>query len=349
MPLQGDQRALLQLICERGQSYEDIAGLLGGSIDDVRAKARSALTELGGADPDAEVGLTDYLLGQADPIGRADAVRFLQSDPGSHELATRIEAELRELAPQASLPKLPEPRGKARRAATPASGEPTSAPPRTGDSEGAAGVPMRDSSRSDSGRQSRLIAAIVGAGIVLVFVVLAVTGVFSSDDEGSAATPTTASTDDGSSSTTAATDQQRTVTEVPLKAVSGSGIAGNAAFGIVGGSELYVDLVVDGLDPEAPRDSAYFIWLMLGETGGYPLNERLEPDANGRWSGRIAVPAAVAATVAGQSDSVKISLSPVDELAKEARQAVEDEVPIVPFTGEELASGKIPLVAPEQG
>lgn len=348
MPLQGEQRALLQLICERGQSYEDIAGLLGGSVDDVRAKARAALSELGGADPDAEVGLTDYLLGQADPIGRADAVRFLQSDPESHELATRIETGLREIAPEANLPKLPEPRGKARRAATPAAGEPTSAPPRRGNGE-ALESGGSATGRSGSDRRTRLIAAIVGAGVILLAVVLAVAGVFSGDDEGSAATPTAATSENGSTSTTAAAEDQRTVTEVPLKAVAGSGVAGNAAFGIVGGSQLYVDLVVNGLDPEASRGSTYFIWLMLGETGGYPLNEPLEPDANGRFSGRIPVPAAVAATVAGQSDAVKISLSPVDELAKEASQAAEEQVPIVPFTGEELASGKIPLVAPEQG
>ena len=81
MPLQGDQRALLQLLCERGQSYEDISGLLGVPADEVRERARAALTEIGGSDPDADVGLTDYLLGQADPIGRADAVRRLQGDP----------------------------------------------------------------------------------------------------------------------------------------------------------------------------------------------------------------------------------------------------------------------------
>ncbi|KAA0271772.1 MAG: hypothetical protein EDQ89_09685, partial [Acidobacteria bacterium] len=74
MQLQGDQRALLQLLCERGQSYEDIAGLLGGSAEEVRNRARAALREIGGADPDADVALTDFLLGQADPIGRADAI-----------------------------------------------------------------------------------------------------------------------------------------------------------------------------------------------------------------------------------------------------------------------------------
>src|SRR5688572_19561447 len=160
MALQGDQRALLQLLVERGQSYGDIAGLLDATPEEVRRRARVALTELGGADPDAEVGLTDYLLGQADPIGRADAVRHLQSDPETHALATRIEDELRALAPAAELPKLPEPRGKARRAAVPAAGAHDERP-RDGAPEGPDGAAVAT-------RQTRLIAALAGAGVILV-------------------------------------------------------------------------------------------------------------------------------------------------------------------------------------
>jgi hypothetical protein len=76
-----EQRALLQLLLEGGQGYDDIGSLLGIGPDEVRSRARKALTEIGGADPDAQVGLSDFLLGQADPIGRADAIRHLQADP----------------------------------------------------------------------------------------------------------------------------------------------------------------------------------------------------------------------------------------------------------------------------
>src|SRR5919106_6999104 len=113
MTLTADQQAMLQLLLERGQSYDDLASVLGVGVDEVRTRARAALTELaGGADPDAEVGLTDYLLGQADPIGRADAVRHLQADPESHRLATELRAQLRLLAPKGQLPELPAPRGR---------------------------------------------------------------------------------------------------------------------------------------------------------------------------------------------------------------------------------------------
>jgi hypothetical protein len=85
-----EQRAMLQLLLEGGQGYDDIGSLLGIAPDEVRSRARSALTDIGGADPDAQVGLSDYLLGQADPIGRADAVRYLQGDPEGNALAQRL-------------------------------------------------------------------------------------------------------------------------------------------------------------------------------------------------------------------------------------------------------------------
>jgi hypothetical protein len=113
-----EQRTMLQLLLS-GQSYDDISSLLGTGSDDVRARARSALQEIGGADPDAQVGLTDYLLGQADPIGRADAVRQLQSDPDANALAQRLVQNLRLLAPSATLPEIPDARGGRRAPAPP--------------------------------------------------------------------------------------------------------------------------------------------------------------------------------------------------------------------------------------
>jgi hypothetical protein len=326
MPLQGDQRALLQLLCERGQSYEDISGLLDISTDEVRARAAAALTELGGDDPDGEVALTDYLLGQADPIGRADAVRHLQGDPESLALAERIQDGLREIAPEAKQPKLPEGRGKRRRAALPDESAP---PVATGDA----------GDRTGPHRQRRLIAGLAGLGIILIVVILAIAGVFSGGDDStsSASSPSA----DGTTSTTAAGDDN--ITEVALKPVGGSGVAGTATFGLVSNQQLYVDVDVQGLDPSLDTGKSYLVWLMVGDNAGYPI-DRLEADENGSFSGRLAVPTPIAVAVGNQARSVLVSSTSVSALQSEIKTAAKQKVPILPFTGTELASGDIPLV-----
>ena len=129
---------MLQLLLEGGQGYDDIGSLLGIAPDEVRSRARSALTEIGGADPDAQVGLSDYVLGQADPIGRADAVRHLQSDPEANALAQRLVQNLQLLAPKAKLPEIPEPRGGRKAAPPPPAAAPDAPPPATPSSGAAA-------------------------------------------------------------------------------------------------------------------------------------------------------------------------------------------------------------------
>ena len=101
MAISPDQQAMLRLLLERGQSYRDLATLLGVEEAEVRVRARTTLTVLAEADPDRNVGLTDYMLGQADPIGRADASRHLRDDPADRALAETIAERLRELFPDA--------------------------------------------------------------------------------------------------------------------------------------------------------------------------------------------------------------------------------------------------------
>ncbi len=330
MPLQGDQRALLQLLCERGQSYEDIAGLLGGTADEVRERARAALAEIGGSDPDAEVGLTDFLLGQADPIGRADAIRHLQGDPATLDLARRIQTGLAVVAPDARQPNLPEPRGKRRRAALPD----TAAAP-----EPAAGPAASPDGEAPGGHSGKLIAALAALAVILVFAVLAIAGVFSGDDSSSSAA---AGTD------TSTTADQENITTVRLRPVGGSGVAGKAVFGLVSNEQLYVDVDVQGLDPNLSDKQSYLVWLMVGDSAGYPI-DRLQADPNGGFSGRLSVPTPIAVAVGNQARSVRVSATSIAGLQSEIKKATKQKVPILPFVGDELASGDIPLVKDKQG
>jgi len=46
MPLSDDQKAMLRLLAQREQGYDDLAALLGLSVDEVRAKVKDALAQL---------------------------------------------------------------------------------------------------------------------------------------------------------------------------------------------------------------------------------------------------------------------------------------------------------------
>jgi hypothetical protein len=225
MPLTADQQAMLQLLLERGQSYADLASLLGVTDAEVRARGRAALTELAGADPDRNVGLTDYLLGQADPIGRADAVRHLKDNPDDLELATELTQKLRLVAPQAELPRLPgeerrpRPRHAPRiplsrlpvpqrlRRKRPAEDAPAGAP--SGEA-----APPGGTRTSLSRRQTQLLVALGSGAVLVVMVVLGVSGAFSSGSDDS--TPSTTTSTTSTNASASASPQGFPLTSVKL-------------------------------------------------------------------------------------------------------------------------------------
>ncbi|MFI5122406.1 MAG: hypothetical protein ACHQJ5_05880 [Vicinamibacteria bacterium] len=330
MAIAPEQQATLQLLLERGQSYADLAQLLGQDEAEVRARAPAALTELGGADPDRNVGLTDYLLGQADPIGRADASRHLREDTADHQLAADLCETLRAMYPTAELPRLPgEPRtggglfGRSRRPAPPA-GEQEAAPRKS---------PFSGLSHS----QTRMIVIAASAGVLLLVVVLAVAGVFGGgDDESTAASSDT--------STTAAADEQ--IQKVPLRAVSGGDAKGEAVFGLATGDQPFVDVSIEGLDP-APSDQTYVIWLMITDTQGYPLSPISVSDS-GSFQDRFSIPSAVLPLVA-RVQFVDVSIAPVKAIRKLVRDAIDNTALVLEEPGEVVLRGEIPKAADQQG
>ena len=147
--------------------------------------------------------------------------------------------------------------------------------------------------------------------MILIVVVLAIAGVFGGDD---AADSTASTTADGETTS----EEARNITSVPLEATDDSGVAGNANFGLVSNQQLYVDLDLQGLDPKPVEGTTYLLWLMIGDTAGYPISSPLEPDENGNFSGRLAVPTAVALSVGGQAKSVRSP--PPRSTSSQARQ-----------------------------
>jgi hypothetical protein len=309
MALTDDQRAMLQLILERGQSYDDLAGVLGVGVDEVRSRARAALAELGGTDPDAEVGLTDYLLGQADPIGRADAVRHLQADPESAKLASVLVERLREVAPEATLPQLPAPRARRKRPAAP-----------------------RREGGGLSRRQQQVIVALAASAVLVIAAVLAVAGVFggSGDSEG----------ETGSTSTVADTTNagEEVLARIPLRGDRGSGevVIGNAS-----ADQPFVDLSASGIEATPPQGQGYVLWFLLNSKLGYPFTVvRVSP--NGTVDDRYPIPNAIAVEVATRSRFIDLAVSPLRTLQREAQKAARAQRPVVPYTGDSVLRGSIP-------
>jgi transposase-like protein len=331
MRLSADQRAMLQLVLERGQSYDDIASVLGVGVDEVRTRARAALTELGGADPDAKVGLTDYLLGQADPIGRADAVRELQSDPESRRLATELVVRLRELAPDARLPELPVPRERRgvlgrRRAPEPQAAEAA---------DGAAAAPPPSPRRSRlrdtlSRRQQQAIVALAASAVIVIAAVLALSGAFGGGDDSEPATETT---------TAAGEEVLETVALRPQRGGQGSG---EARFGLATQDQPFVELDLQGLDAPAEGET-YVVWLLLSANQGYPLSP-LQVGPEGSFSDRFPIPQNVIPLIP-RTRFVDISLSQNRSLLSEIEKAVRDVRPILRYQGESVLRGEIPVAA----
>jgi hypothetical protein len=330
MALSADQQAMLQLLLERGQSYEDIASVLGVGVDEVRSRARATLAELAGRDPDAQVGLTDYLLGQADPIGRADAVRHLQSDPDSRALAAELVERLREIAPDAQLPRLPEPRERRRlrrRRVSPEATSDVATPAATRE------VP-RGVRSTLSARQQQVIVGLAASAVLVIAAVLAITGAFGGgEDSGSATTQTAATT---------AAEEGEVLASVPLEPQGGGDATGEATFGVASGDQPYVQLDLSGLSP-ASEGQAYVLWLLLTEKQGYPLSP-LQPGTDGGFSDRFPVPA-IAIPIASRAREVDISLSENRSLLQNLERAVQGEEPILGYEGKSVLRGEIPASA----
>jgi hypothetical protein len=329
--LSADQQAMLQLLLERGQSYGDLGAVLGVDESEIRARARAALAELAGADPDRNVGLTDYLLGQADPIGRADAVRHLKDDPRDLALAGELAQKLRLVAPEAQLPRLPgEERRPRPRAARPALLSRLPLPARLRREPGPAGSPREASGAPRTRttltrRQTQILVALGTGAVLLVAVVLGIAGAFGGGSSEQATTPS------GSASS-------EKTTRVELESPQGGRASGTATFGVAS-SQPYVEVSVSGLD-QVPRDQAYVIWLLFTDNQGFPL-QPFAVSQNGSFEDRIPIPSALVPLIV-RVRFVDVSVAPTDEIRKAVEGAVSKTNIVIKRPGTTVLRGAIP-------
>jgi hypothetical protein len=361
--LTDEQRAMLQLLLEGGQGYEDIGSLLGIGPDQVRSRARSALREMGGADPDARVGLSDYILGQADPIGRADAVRHLQADPEANALAQRLVAQLRLLAPKARLPDLPEARGGRAPVPppppTPPAEQPGAVPPapspgpapatpspkRPGLASRAAGA-LSGLGRASGKRRTQVSVLAAGALAVVIVAIVLISG--SADGDGGsdcvpldtsaaqqAGIPTVALNAVGS----AAEDDCPPSGQMTLSAAQPQG---NQTQNQTTQFALQANAV--HLSPTT-SDERYLLWLYTSDDQAFPLGQQTV-DASGNLTGGVPLNAQqvlllpafqtirFSKVTAQEAQQVQQSLRSLQQQGRNARGAV-------PFVGAPVLEGQI--------
>ena len=255
MPLDAlapDQRAVVQLVLQRGRSYAQIAELLKISEDAVRARAHAGLGALAPEVelPDDEVaGIADFLLGQQNGKPRQATRRLLRDSDAAFLWAATVRASLEGLGP---VPELPE-AGRAGRDAQPRA---PSLPLAHGPAPRPVGVTEPEGAVAAS--SSRLGGALlIGGGVLVAVVVVLFLFVFGGDDDKK-----------GSGSESAAATATATASATPQAigqvALKGTGAASKAdgvfALFLQGQQQLLFAVQMQKM-PATPKGAKYALWL----------------------------------------------------------------------------------------
>jgi Sigma-70, region 4 len=276
--LPADQRAVLQLVLQRGRSYDDIAKLLSIDRAAVRQRALAALDALGpqtGVPPERRALITDYLLGQLPPqVAESTRERLAESPP--ERAWARVVAS--ELAPSASgpLPEIPsdtvrrEPAHEAVGAGPQPSERAEPAPARAAPAPGQAEpTGARQAEPRPDRRSSRLggavVLGLVGVAVVVVVILLVSGGGSSSKKNAAASTPAASSTPAATSTTSASSSTSRTATRVVgqinlAPPTGGSTKTKGIAEVLKQGGTDGVAIVAQDVPPNTKHD-AYAVWL----------------------------------------------------------------------------------------
>jgi hypothetical protein len=326
VPLSEDQKAMLRLLAQREQGYEDIGALMGIGVDEVRAKVKAALDGLdAGLSQDQkailrlqaqrEEGYGDIaaLMGIGVDEVRAkvkDALAGLDQEPAAESGAP----EAAPPPPEPSPPAEPRP---------PAPASPAPAPPAPKPAAKAAAAPKAKKAASPRLKlpedKGALRALAAGAAVIVVIVVLLVTGVLGgSDDSGSTEATTTATAETtASGESTSPTASGKQPTQALLSAVDGGDGKGQALFGRSGKSVILL-LSAKGVQP-SPTGQSYTVSLVRSESQRLPLVAT--KTKNGVIAGRFKIAPQVLGLLAGGFDQMEVSLVDDDTLRVALAQA----------------------------
>ena len=334
MALTDDQKAMLRLLAQREQGYDDIAALSGQSVDGVRAKVRDALAALDG--PEAPAGDQKAmlrLLAQREE-GYGDIAALSGQSVG--DVRAKVNAALAELEGAAAPAAQPPPPPPEPEPPAPPKPAPKPSPP--------APKPVASPQRAPRLKLPEDRGAVWGLGaglaVVLVVVILLATGALNGDESSSSSSSAEA---DGSGTT--ASNGSLKPTQAILKPVGGGNASGRALFAKVK-KQVVVVVRARGLEP-APKGLGYTISLSKSPNERLPLIAT-QVNKAGEITGTIPIAPQTLGFLASGFDEMEISLVSAAELSaalKVARQS--KKVP--DYTGTPVLRGPVTGAIVEAG
>jgi len=255
--LPADQRAVLQLVLQRGRGYDEIAKMLNVDRAGVRERALAAFDALGPhtrVPPERRALITDYLLGQL-PERVSEQTRERLGESASERAWARVLAS--ELAPLASepLPEIPVDSGREEAVATGAPPAPVGADEETIPADYGLREPKPAGDRPSSRRGGAMLLSL-GALAVIVVVVIVIIASGGSSKKHATLSTTAASTPAGTTST----NRSQLIAQVNLVSPTGAKKTAGVAQVIRQGANTGLVIVAQGVPANTSHD-AYAVWL----------------------------------------------------------------------------------------
>lgn len=294
---------MLRLLAQREEGYEDIAALIGTTVEEVRVRVKEALAEVEESGTAATEPAAEPPPPPPPPEPAPEPTPPQAEEPAPPAPAAAEPAAPGQVAPKPRMPR----RRPAKRPATP----------------GGLRLPK------DRGALIGL-----GAGALAVIVLAVILAVSDSGDSGSTVSSTTPTASEGTNASTS----NPNLTEAILSPADGGDASGRALFGRFKKNVL-LQVEAEGLDP-APSGETYTVWLYRSpklalRIGSVPLA------SSGKIAAQLPIPTELLAYVAGGAfNQVDLALTPTADY-KAAVAKAKSEKSLPPYIGESVLRGEI--------
>lgn len=308
MGLTDDQKAMLRLLAQREEGYDDMAALMGISVEEVRERVKEALAEV--------------------------------EEPPESEQEPEPPAAPTPTPPPAAEPHTPV-------VPPPPAEEPKPTPPvpteAAGETSPKSVVAKKRSAQIPSLKVPKDRGALIGLGAGALVVIALVIVLIVGGDGGGSSSPGATSGEAGLAENASAAAENKNLTQAVLSADDGSDASGQAIFGRFK-KKVLLQVTGEGLEPSSSGES-YAVWLSHSGQAMVPVGTVKVKDS-GQLAARFEVPPTVLVLVArGAFDEIEVTRTSDAQLSAAIAAARKTQKESA-YTGTPVLSGKItgPLV-----